>query len=99
MAGFGLPPGVHDRATVVADDFAIPHPGFGIDWLANRAKKAQTIELMLLWPLVSPSQKCADCCWGGIKNIYFVTINNSPEAIRLRKIRSAFVHETSGAVK
>ena len=37
LSGFGLPPCVHYRATIVADDFAIPHPGFGIDRFADGA--------------------------------------------------------------
>ena len=40
-AGFGLPPGVDDRAAVVADDAMIPFPGFRIDRLADRAEQAQ----------------------------------------------------------
>src|SRR4029079_661680 len=35
-AVFGLPPGIDDRATAVADDAVIPLPGFGIDRLADR---------------------------------------------------------------
>jgi hypothetical protein len=46
-AGFGLPPGVHDGAAVVADVLAIPHPGFGIDRLADGAQQAQALHGML----------------------------------------------------
>ena len=40
-AGFGLPPRVDDRAALAADVVVIPHPGFRIDRLANRAEQAQ----------------------------------------------------------
>ena len=40
-AGLGLPPGVDDRAAVVADDAVVPEPGLGIDRLADRAQQAQ----------------------------------------------------------
>ena len=41
----------------MADELAIPHPGFGIDGLADRAEQAQAVELMFLGPLVSPLKK------------------------------------------
>src|SRR5262249_21719004 len=34
-AGFGLPPGVYNRGFVFANDFVIPTPDFGLDWLAD----------------------------------------------------------------
>src|SRR5712692_3344371 len=35
VAGFGLPPGIDDRTAIMADDFAVPHPSLGINWLAD----------------------------------------------------------------
>ena len=37
-AGLGLPPSVHDRALLFANDLVIPHPSFGIDRFADGAK-------------------------------------------------------------
>src|SRR5215218_9727357 len=37
-AGFGLPPCVDNRAALLADDRAIPHPRFRIDWFADGAE-------------------------------------------------------------
>src|SRR6185369_8912380 len=37
-AGFRLPPRIDDRAALLADDRAIPHPRFGIDRFADRAE-------------------------------------------------------------
>src|SRR6476620_7116998 len=48
-AGFGLPPGVHNRATFLSDDAVIPHPGLRIDWLADRAQQTQRRKIMLQW--------------------------------------------------
>src|SRR5205823_1528420 len=42
-ARLGLPPGVDDRAAVLADDPVIPEPGLGIDRLADRAEEAQRL--------------------------------------------------------
>ena len=36
-ARFGLPPGVDDGTSVGADEVVVPHPRFGVDWLANAA--------------------------------------------------------------
>src|SRR5690606_10619351 len=38
-AGLGLPPGINDW--LVATDLAIPHPGLGVDRLADGAEEAE----------------------------------------------------------
>jgi hypothetical protein len=40
-AGFGLPPGIDDRAALFADHLEVPFPGFGVDRLADAAQQAQ----------------------------------------------------------
>ena len=40
-AGLGLPPGIDDRALLVADHLVVPHPSFGIDPFADRAQQTQ----------------------------------------------------------
>src|SRR5690606_33913554 len=45
-AGFGLPPGIDDRAAPVADDAPVPEPGLGIDRLADRAEQADRRAIM-----------------------------------------------------
>ncbi|CZW34039.1 Uncharacterised protein [Enterobacter cloacae] len=40
-AGFGLPPGVHHRAFLVADFLPVPLPGFRVDWLTHGTEDAQ----------------------------------------------------------
>src|SRR6266566_8075970 len=69
LSGFGLPPSVHDGTTVVADHFAIPHPGFWIDWFADSTEQSQTLELMFLRPLVAPLDERANGGGRGVQNI------------------------------
>jgi hypothetical protein len=38
-AGFGLPPGVHDRAALAAHVDVVPHPRFGVDRLADAQQR------------------------------------------------------------
>ena len=54
-AGLGLPPGVDDGAAFVADHAVIPHPGLGIDGLADGAEQAEGGERVLLDPLSRPT--------------------------------------------
>ena len=98
VAGFGLPPGIDDRAAVAADDFAIPHPRFGIDRLADRAQQAQAVELVLLRPLVAPLDEGADRGGRGVEDVDLVAVDDAPEAVGLGKVGRAFVHQAGGAV-
>src|SRR5439155_17304483 len=98
VPGFGLPPGIDDWAAVVADHFAVPHPRLGIDWFTNRAQQAQAVELVFFGPLISPLQKGPNRGGGGIKDVYFVAVNDAPETIGLGSIGCALVHQAGGAV-
>ena len=67
--GFRLPPGVDNRAAVVADEFAIPHPSFGIDGFADGAEQTQAFHFVFLRPFVSPLGESPNGGRRGIKNI------------------------------
>ena len=97
-AGFGLPPGVDDGAAVAADDFAIPHPGFGVDGLADGAEQAQAGQVVLFGPLVAPLDEGADGGGRGVEDGDFVAVDDVPEAVGLGKVGRAFVHQAGGAV-
>src|SRR6266849_5549179 len=97
-AGFRLPPGVHNGTTALADDFAIPHPGFGIDRLANGAEQAQAGKIVLQRPVLAPLDESANGSRRGVKNIYAMTLDDAPEAIRFGIVRRAFVHQHRRAV-
>ena len=93
-----LPPGVDDRATVAADDFAVPHPGFGIDRFAHGAEQAQAAHVVLFRPLVAPLDEGANRGGRGVENVHFVARDDRPETVGLGEIRRAFVHHAGGAV-
>src|SRR5271170_4711505 len=82
----------------MADDFAIPHPGLGIDRLTDGAEQAQTVELVFSWPLFPPLDERADGGWRSIENAYLMPVDDAPEAIRLRAVGRAFIHHCGGAV-
>src|SRR5205823_13292975 len=88
-----------NRAAIVPNHLAVPHPGFWIDRLADRPQQTQTIELVLLWPFVAPLNERADRRGRGVKDIHFVPVDNAPKAVWLRKIWRAFVHEAGGTIK
>src|SRR6202046_2144424 len=94
--GFGLPPGVHDRAAIFADGFEIPFPRSGIDWLADGAENAKARQVVRFDPIYTPSHERADSGSGAVKNRYFVTVDDFPEAVLAREIGSAFVHHDGG---
>ena len=97
-AGLGLPPGVHNRAAFLADDFVIPHPGFGVDRLADGAEQAQGTEIVFGGPLRAPFHEGADGGRGGVEDGDAVFGDDAPEAVRLGEIGGALVHEAGGAV-
>src|SRR5262249_17504497 len=59
-AGFGLPPGIDDRAAVLANHAIVPFPGFRIDRLADRAEQAQALARGFFHWLVAALHQCAD---------------------------------------
>src|SRR6185436_5906900 len=67
-AGFGLPPGIDNRATLAADNLMIPDPCFGIDRFADGAEEAQRSEIVFLRPFDAPFHESADCGGRGVKN-------------------------------
>ncbi len=82
----------------MADDFAVPHPGFWIDRLSDGSEQPQTIETMLLGPLVSPFEKSANGSGCGVEDVHLVAIDDAPEAILFRKVGRPFVHQAGGPV-
>ena len=58
--GLGLPPGVHDRGPVGAEDLAIPAPRLGVDRLADRAQQPQAGQVVGVGDLAAPLHERAD---------------------------------------
>src|SRR4030095_1380548 len=96
--GFGLPPCVDNRATTFAYELAIPHPRFGVDRFADRSQQAQTGKIMFQRPLLSPFYESANRCWCGVKDIYFMSLDDAPKTVGLRKVWGAFVHQDGRAI-
>src|SRR5574343_940612 len=97
-AGFGLPPGVHDRAAATTDDFVVPHPGFRVDRLAHGAQDAQAGQVELFWQVGTQLDQRADSGRGGVENRHLVLLDHAPEAAGIRVGRYAFEHHLGGAV-
>src|SRR5581483_5998745 len=98
VPGFGLPPGIDDRAAIMANNFAVPHPGLRIDGFTYAAQEAQATQLVLIWPLIAPTNERSNGSRSGIKNADLMAINDAPEAVGLGKVGRAFVHESSRAI-
>src|SRR5208282_294584 len=91
-AGLGLPPRIDDWAPLAADNFAVPHPRFGIDRLSHRTKQSQTRQVMLFYPRVAPFYESPDGSGRGVEDADAVLRYYPPEAIVLGEIRRAFIH-------
>ena len=76
-AGFGLPPGVDDRAAPFPDDLSIPHPRFRIDWLADSAQQAQARKIVFQRPVLAPFDERANRSGSGIDNINAMLLDRS----------------------
>ena len=97
-AGFSLPPGIHDGTSFAADDFVIPNPGFRIDRFPDRPEQSQGTQVVFLRPLRSPFHERADRGRRGVKNRHAVFGDDTPETVRLRPVRRAFIHQTRRAI-
>ncbi len=96
--GLGLPPGIDDGAAVVADLLAVPHPGLGVDRLADGAQQAQRGQRVLFHVLVAPLDEGADGRGRGVEERHLVVVDDLPEARKIRPVGRALVHQHRGAV-
>ena len=97
-AGLGLPPGIDDRAAVVADHAVIPLPGFRIDRLADRAEQAQRLARGLLHRLVAALHQRADRGRRGVEDVDLVLVDDVPEPRIVGVVRHALEHQRGRAV-
>ena len=77
----------------------IPHPGLGIDWLADRAQQTKRRKIVFQRPLLAPLDERANCRRRGVENVDPVPLDDVPEAIRLRPVRRAFIHQRGRPVR
>ncbi len=96
--GFGLPPGVDDRATVGADDIAIPDPSLRIDRLSHRAEDAQGAHVVAIGHRTATLHEGPDrrgCC---VEERDFVFLDQLPERTWLGGSWRTLVHHGGGAI-
>ena len=93
-AGLGLPPGVDDRAALLADVLVVPDPRFGVDRLADGAEQAQAREIGLGRPLVARADEGADRRRRRVQDGHLVLLDDLPEAAPIRLVRARL--RTSG---
>ena len=98
-AGLGLPPGVHDRAALFADDVVIPPPGLRVDRLAHRAQQAQAAQVVAVGPGLAEAHQAADGGGRGVEDGDAVLLDHLPPAVGVGVVRRAFVHEAGRAVQ
>src|SRR5205823_4951106 len=94
----GHPPRIDDRATVHADDFAIPDPGFGINRFADAAQHTQAAQVVFGRVLLAPLHERPDGGRGGVEDGDRVLLDDVPEAVLVGKVGRALVHDAGGAI-
>ena len=96
-AGFGLPPGVDDRATFPPTTSLIPIPGFGIDRLADGARASGCSDRMFRQTRC-PVPSARGWRWGRCRTVDLVLFADLPEARGVRVGRHAFKHQGRRAI-
>ena len=97
-AGLGLPPGVDDRAAAAADDLVIPHPGLGVDRLADGAEQAEAREVVPPRELLAPLHERADGGRGRVEDRDPVVLDDLPEPPLVGPVGRPLVHHAGRAV-
>ncbi len=97
-AGFGLPPGIDDRAAAVADNAVIPQPGFRIDRLADAAQQAQGGARRRLHRCLALAHQGADGGRRRVKDVDLVLVDDLPETADRRIVGHALEHQGGGAI-
>src|SRR4051812_7386357 len=77
--GLGLPPGIDNRAALVAHHPVVPFPGFRIDRLADAAEQSKTFSRGLLHRAVATLHQGADRGWRGVEDVDVVFVDDVPE--------------------
>ena len=97
-AGFGLPPGIDNRAALFADHIVIPQPGFRINRLTNRAQNADRFATGLFDRAVAFAHQGAQRRRRSIENIDVVLVAHFPTARGIGIGRHALKHHRGRAI-
>jgi len=87
-----LPPGVDDRAGLVADVLVVPLPGPRVDRLADGAEQAETGEIAAGRPVLAPLHERPDRRRRRVEDVDRVLLDDLPETILLGVIGRPLVH-------
>ncbi|MPL84631.1 hypothetical protein SDC9_30596 [bioreactor metagenome] len=98
-AGLGLPEGVDDRATALADVLVIPDPGLGVDRLADRAQNLDRAEVVLVDPFGALPHQRADRRRRGVELVDLVLLAHRPEPAGIGIGRHALEHHRRRAIR
>ena len=97
-AGFGLPPGIDDRACAFADMGVVPVPGFRVDRLTDRSQNAQTGQVIFFDKTGAFAHQRANRGRGGVEDADFVLFADLPETPDIRVARNPFEHQGGCAI-
>ena len=98
-ARFCLPPGVHNRTTLLTNHLVIPHPRFRIDRLSHRSQQTQTGKIMLLRPLIAPFDKRPNRRRCRVEDAHSVLLDDLPEPPFVRPVRRPFIHHNRRTIR
>ena len=96
--GLGLPPCIDDGAFLVADVLVEPHPGLGVDRLADRTEQAKRGEIVLLEIVVAPLHEGSYGRRSGVEDGDPILGDQLPESVGFGPVRGSLIHEAGGAV-
>ena len=97
-AGFGLPPGIDDRALLMTDVLVIPHPGLGIDRLTNGTEQTQAGEIAFGDMLLALAHQGSDGGRSSIELVDLVLVADVPETTGVGVSRDALEHDRGSPV-
>src|SRR5690606_23721930 len=96
--GFGLPPGIDDRAAALADVLVVPLPGFRVDRLADRTQQTQAGTIGTFDRSLALGHHGANGGRGGVEDVDLVLVDDLRHAAHVRIVRHALEHQGGGAV-
>ncbi len=97
-AGFGLPPGIDNRAVLFADMLVIPFPGFRVDRLTHRTQQAQTVAGGAVHAGLTFGHQGTDGGRCGVQDIDLVLVHHLAHAGRVRVVGYTFKQNGDSAV-
>mmetsp|Transcript_25334 Transcript_25334/g.70865 ORF Transcript_25334/g.70865 Transcript_25334/m.70865 type:complete len:231 (-) Transcript_25334:300-992(-) len=84
-ASLCLPPGVGNRAAVLANNLEVPSPDLGVDWLADTAKQADGAPVVAGHPAVIHGHQGTEHSWSSVENCHLVPCHCLPQPASIWK--------------